>query len=168
MQENGKTRMPRKNYWKYNMHKLWLFLHLVGMVVWVGGMFFMLHVLHPSLQALDGPQRPKLVLAVQGKFFKMVSVSLALIWGSGLAMLGTAISNGLKPWPIGWHMMVTLALVMTVLFLYIRLALFPQVQRVFASGEGGQLAPLMKKIRTLMMVNMGLGFLVIAAAIFGR
>ena len=150
------------------MHKLWIFLHLVGILVWIGGMFFMLHVLHPSLQAIDGPQRPKLVLAVQAKFFKMVTVALVLIWGSGLAMLSAAISNGLRPWPIGWHIMITLALVMTLVFIYIRFVLFTQANKAFASGEAGLLAPLMKRIRSLIMLNMGLGFVVVAAAVFGR
>lgn len=150
------------------MHKLWIFLHLVGVVVWIGGMFFMLHCLRPSLETIDGAQRPKLMLAVQEKFFKMVTVSLVLIWGSGLAMLYTAISHGLRPWPIGWHVMITLALVMTLVFFYIRFALFAQTKRAFEQAKPGELAPLMEKIRMTVMANMGLGFLVIAAAIFGR
>jgi uncharacterized membrane protein len=150
------------------MHKLWIFLHLVGVVVWLGGMFFLLHCLRPSLEAIEGPQRPKLMLAVQGKFFKMVTVSLVLIWGSGLAMLGTAISNGLKPWPVGWHVMITLAAVMTILFFYIRFSLFAQAQRAFAAAKPGELGPIMEKIRICVMTNMGLGFVVVAAAIFGR
>jgi uncharacterized membrane protein len=150
------------------MHKLWIFLHLVGVVVWVGGMFFMLHCLRPSLDSIDGPQRPKLMLAVQGKFFKMVSVALVLIWGSGLAMLYSAISHGLKPWPMGWHVMVTLALVMTLVFFYIRFALFPKAQEAFAQAKPGELSPMMDKIRKAVMLNMVLGFVVIAAAIFGR
>jgi uncharacterized membrane protein len=150
------------------MHKLWVFLHLIGVVVWVGGMFFMLHCLRPSLAAIDGPQRPKLMLAVQGKFFKMVTVALVLIWGSGLAMLYSAISNGLKPWPIGWHIMITLAALMTVIFFYLRFSLFAQATRAFEAETPGLLGPLMEKIRKLVMVNMVLGFVVIAAAIFGR
>ena len=150
------------------MHKLWIFLHLVGVIVWIGGMFFMLHCLRPSLEAIDGPQRPKLMLAVQGKFFKMVTVALVLIWGSGLAMLFTAISNGLKPWPVGWHVMITLALVMTLIFFYIRFALFAKAKLAFAAASPGELSPIMEKIRQAVMVNMVLGFVVIAAAIFGR
>jgi uncharacterized membrane protein len=150
------------------MHKLWIFLHLVGIVVWVGGMFFMLHCLRPSLDAIDGPQRPKLMLAVQGKFFKMVTVALVLIWSSGLAMLSTAISNGLKPWPIGWHIMIALAALMTLLFLYLRFSLFARAQLAFAQAKPGELGPLMESIRKTVMINMILGFVVIAAAIFGR
>jgi uncharacterized membrane protein len=150
------------------MHKLWIFLHLVGVVIWIGGMFFMLHCLRPSLEAIDGPQRPKLMLAVQGKFFKMVTVSLVLIWGSGLAMLYTAISNGLKPWPIGWHVMITLAVLMTLLFFYIRFALFARAKQAFDQSKPGELGPIMEKIRMAVMTNMALGFVVIAAAIFGR
>lgn len=150
------------------MHKLWIFLHLVGVVIWIGGMFFMLHCLRPSLDAIDGPQRPKLMVAVQGKFFKMVTVSLVLIWGSGLAMLYTAVSNALRPWPIGWHVMITLAVVMTLVFFYIRFALFAQAKQAFEQAKPGELGPLMEKIRMAVMANMGLGFLTIAAAIFGR
>jgi uncharacterized membrane protein len=150
------------------MHKLWIFLHLVGIVVWLGGMFFMLHCLRPSLEAIEGPQRPKLMLDVQAKFFKMVTVALVLIWGSGMAMLSTAISNGLKPWPMSWHIMVTLALVMTLIFFYIRFSLFARANRAFGDAKPGELAPLMEKIRRAVMANMVLGFVVIAAAIFGR
>ena len=150
------------------MNKLWIFLHLVGVIVWIGGMFFMLHCLRPGLAALDGPQRPKLMLAVQDKFFKMVTVSLVLIWGSGLSMLYTAISNGLRPWPVGWHIMISLAVLMTGLFFYIRFSLFAQAKRAFEADKPGELGPTMEKIRKLVMVNMVLGFVVIAAAIFGR
>jgi uncharacterized membrane protein len=150
------------------MHKFWIFLHLVGVITWIGGMFFMLHVLRPSLETLAGPERGKFMLTIQGRFFKMVTVALVLIWGSGLAMLGTAISNGLKPWPIGWHLMMTLAAVMTLVFLFIRFALFPAAQKALAAGRMEEFVPVMEQIRMSVVTNMGLGFVTVAAAIFGR
>ena len=64
-------------------------LHLLGVVVWVGGMFFAHMALRPSVQALDPPQRLPLLAATLSRFLTWVAVAVLLILGSGAFMVMT-------------------------------------------------------------------------------
>src|SRR5574340_509670 len=65
-----------------------LFLHLLSVVVWVGGMFFAYMALRPvAASVLEPPQRLALWAGVFGKFFPWVWASVVLILLSGLYML---------------------------------------------------------------------------------
>ena len=65
-----------------------LFLHVLGVVVWVGGMFFAYMALRPAAASLlEPPQRLTLWSGVFGKFFPWVWISVGLILLSGLHML---------------------------------------------------------------------------------
>ena len=64
-----------------------LLFHLLGIVVWVGGMFFAYMALRPVAAAvLEPPQRLRLWAGVFGKFFPWVWLSIVMILGSGLYM----------------------------------------------------------------------------------
>ena len=59
----------------YALSKL---LHLSAAIVWLGGMTFMLMALRPVAGAqLQPPQRAPLLLAVMGRFFPLVWLSIA-------------------------------------------------------------------------------------------
>ena len=47
-------------------------IHLLGAAIWVGGMFFALLVLRPSLSVLEPPARLALHGAVFSRFFRIV------------------------------------------------------------------------------------------------
>jgi hypothetical protein len=61
-------------------------LHLLGAVLWVGGMAFALMVLRPSLAVLAPPQRLALLGQVFARFFRIVwhAVPLILLTGYGM------------------------------------------------------------------------------------
>lgn len=62
--------------------KLLVMLHLFGVVIWVGGMFFAYMALRPAASALlDPPQRLLLWSATLQRFFGWVWVSVALVLG---------------------------------------------------------------------------------------
>ena len=147
------------------MRNLWLFLHLVGIVIWVGGMFFAQHCLRPAAAGLlEPPQRLPLLSATLGKFFDYVLLALALLWASGLAMLAAA---GFKGAPIAWHLMAGIALVMTVIFAVIRWQRYPVLEAAVAAKDWPAGAAAMNGIRRLVAINLGLGFLTIAVATIG-
>ena len=63
-------------------------LHLLGVVVWVGGMFFAHMALRPAAQALPPPQRLPLLAATLTRFVAWVGVrSIVILVGSGIAMI---------------------------------------------------------------------------------
>jgi len=47
-------------------------LHLLGAVVWVGGMFFALLIMRPALASLDPPQRIDVYRAAFHRFFRLI------------------------------------------------------------------------------------------------
>src|SRR5260221_5114806 len=101
-------------------------VHLLSLIVWVGGMFFTLACLRPSLGVLEGPARLKLMSAVMGRFFAIVNAAIGLVLLSGLAMLWT------RGWrfdlPLAWYAMIVLGLAMMGIFGHIRGGLYKRLQ----------------------------------------
>jgi len=62
-------------------------VHVLGAVLWVGGMFFAYAVLRPSLQVLDPAQRMSLHAQVFKRFFLVVWHAMPLLILTGFIML---------------------------------------------------------------------------------
>jgi len=136
------------------MQGTWLFIHLLGMIVWLGGMFFVLVCLRPAVPGLPPPERAPLMVAVLSRFFNYVTGAIVLIWWSGFMLLATV---GMKNSPPGWHVMIGAAAVMTVLFVIIRLMPFRSVRRAVSEGDMPRAASGLNLIRWLVLVNLVLG-----------
>lgn len=141
--------------------QIWLFLHVVGVAVWIGGMVFAHFCLRPSVADLQPAMRAPLMVAALGRFFDLVTVSLVLIWASGLAML---MDVGFASAPIGWHVMMGIAAVMTLVFAVIRTRHYPAARRAVTVVDLPAAALALDAIRRLVMLNLGLGIAVIAVA----
>jgi uncharacterized membrane protein len=136
-------------------------IHLLSIVVWVGGMFFMLACLRPSLAVLEGPARLRLMKAVMGRFFGVVNAVIGLVLASGLAMLWL---NGLT-WrlPHAWYAMIVAGLVMMGLFGYIRGTLYRRFVAASEAQDGATAASVLNTIRRAVTVNLLLGVIAIIA-----
>lgn len=147
------------------MSALWLVLHVTGVVIWVGGMYFAHHCLRPAAAALlPPPQRLPLLAAVLERFFRHVLVALIMIWVSGVAMFLAA--GPARP-PLAWTVMAGIAFVMTVIFGFVRLKSFPVMVREVAAGNWPAAGAAMNNIRLLVVINLGLGLLTIVVALVG-
>lgn len=146
------------------MRGLWLLLHLAGIVIWIGGMFFAHHSLRPVLAArCEPPLRLRLMSEVLGRFFNHVLAAIGLIWISGFALLhGGA---GPMPWP--WLAMAALAAVMTVIFVVIKWARYPALTEAVAKEQWPDAGKALNSIRQLVAINLALGFLIILIATLG-
>lgn len=142
------------------MHGLLLFAHLAGVVVWIGGMFFAAVCLHPSLAALAGKDRVGLMTGTLGRFLNYVIVAIVLIWASGIAMIAAAGASGM---PIGWHLMIGIGFVMTLIFAYLLIVLFRPARSAVAQGDLAAVPALFGRIRALVLVNLVLGAAAIAS-----
>lgn len=142
--------------------QLMLLAHLLGMVIWVGGMAFAHLCLRPEAAKLDPPVRLRLLAGVLGRFFQWVSVALALIWVSGSVLFG---KSGFAPGaaPHGWYLMVALAAVMTLIFLVIRFRWYRAMTAAIATNDLPSAGQAMASIRQWVLVNLVLGVLVIIA-----
>jgi uncharacterized membrane protein len=147
-------------------------VHLLSIVAWVGGMFFVLMCLRPALSVLEGPLRVQLMHAALGRFFKVVLVSAALVLVTGGWMIGTAAkaavqSGGSFNMPLDWYAMAVLGLVMVAILGHIRFVLFARLRRATLAHAWPAGAEALGGIRSWVQVNLVLGLLIIVVVRLG-
>ena len=143
-----------------------LFLHLLGVVVWVGGMFFAYMVLRPvAASVLEPPQRLTLWAGVFGKFFPWVWVSVILILLTGLHML---MAFGGLAAPLYALAMLALGLVMMLIYVVVFFSPYQKLKRAVAEQNWKAGGAALGQIRQLIGVNLSLGLLTIAVVFAGR
>jgi uncharacterized membrane protein len=143
-----------------------LFLHLISVVVWVGGMFFAYMALRPvAASVLEPPQRLALWAGVFDKFFPWVWLSVVLILGSGLYMID------LMAWfaaPFFVLAMFASGVVMMLIFVHIFFAPYKRLKRAVANRDWKTGGAALGQIRMLIGINLGIGLITIAVAMLGR
>ena len=143
-----------------------LLLHLLGVVVWVGGMFFAYMALRPvAVSVLEPPQRLNLWAGVFAKFFPWVWLSIALILGSGLYMWMAL--GGMAAPAYVWVMM-GLGIVMMLIFAHVFFAAFKKLKRAVADQAWPAGGAALGQIRMLIGINLSIGLITIVVAILGR
>lgn len=146
------------------MNRILVLLHLAAVIVWLGGMFFAHVCLRPVAAAqLQPPQRLPLLAAVLGRFFAAVGWALVLLWGSGLLRLAQA--GGTGPW--SWHAMAGIAAAMTAIFVWIVARHHRPMRAAVARQDWPAAGTAMNSIRPLVLLNLVLGFVVVAVAVLG-
>jgi len=143
-------------------------LHVLSVVVWVGGMFFAYMVLRPIAADLIEPSlRQRLWVGVFGRFFPWVWVSVAVILATGLWMI-LAFFGGFGAVRPFVHVMFTLGLVMMAIFMHVYFAPYARLRRAVAAEDwpAGSLHLLM--IRRLVGINTVIGLVTIVVASAGR
>jgi uncharacterized membrane protein len=148
------------------MHNLILFLHLAAAIFWMGGMAFMVLALRqPLAEQLQPPARLQLVAAVLSRFFVVVGISIVVLLATGIVMLLSAPAASAPP---GWHAMAVLGVAMMLIFGHIFFSPYRRLKRAVAAGDwptGGKCAA---QVTLLAKVNLGLGWLAIAAVVLWR
>jgi uncharacterized membrane protein len=143
-----------------------LTLHIVGVVIWVGGMFFAYFCLRPVLaDSLDPPERLRIWRDLFARFFVWVWWSVALIIGSGLAML---FRHGFASAPPAWHLMMGSGLVMIGFFVFVARRLFPALDRAVNAEDWSHASLSLAQIRQVVGINLVLGLITIAIATAGN
>ena len=143
-------------------------VHVLCVVLWVGGMAFAHFCLRPAVVALEPPVRLRLLHAVLQRFFTIVLGTTALIVVSGLWMIGRTAkqvvqSGGSFVWPLDWLLMTVVGLLMVALFGHIRFVLFKRLQRAVAASDWPSAGVAMAAIRRWVGVNLALGLALIPA-----
>lgn len=142
-------------------YEIALFLHILGVVVWVGGMTFAHFFLRPATADLAPQLRLALLESVLGRFFTWVAIAIVAILASGALMM--AHYGAYAPWTV--KAMAATGVVMMLLFGNIRFALFPKLRRAVQSQNWAEGALRMAKIRTWVSINLVLGIVTIALAV---
>jgi uncharacterized membrane protein len=144
---------------------LYLFLkavHVLAVVLWVGGMAFAHFFLRPSLATLPPPQRLTLMRDVLRRFFSAVLVASGLVLASGLWMFGRAAkqivqAGGSFAPPLDWAVMTVVGVVMMAIFAVIRFAFHPKLVQAVDGADWPAAAAALGRIRGWVAVNLALG-----------
>ncbi len=148
-------------------------IHLLSIVVWIGGMYFVHFFLRPALAPLEPAQRLTLMHGTLGRFFAAVLVASVATIGSGIWMLGRTAKtvsqtggNFAMPW--SWSAMVGLGLLMLLIFFYIRFVLFRSFDDAIQQRTWPAAAAQLGRIRHWVTVNMTIGTtIIITQSLFG-
>lgn len=150
----------------HTMRNLLIFLHLAAAILWIGGMAFVVLALRPALAAqLQPPQRLALMVQVLRRFFAVVAASIAVLLATGIPLL---LQVPGREAPRGWHVMAGLGIVMMLVFGHIFFAPWRRLQRAVAAQDWPAGGAALNQVALLVKVNLGLGWLAIAAVLLWR
>jgi uncharacterized membrane protein len=134
-------------------------VHVLAVVLWVGGMAFAQFFLRPAVQALEPPQRLALMQRVLLRFLNAAGIAVlaAVITGAALMALGA------RGTPI--DVMAVLGLLMAAIYGHVRFVLYPRLARAVEAEDWPAGGAAMAPVRTWVAANLALGVLVIAVAV---
>jgi uncharacterized membrane protein len=148
------------------MRNLLVFLHLAAAIFWMGGMAFMVLALRPAAHAqLQPPQRLPLMVQVMRRFFTVVAISIAVLLLTGVPLL---LQVPQAQAPRGWQVMAGLGVLMMLLFGHIFFGPWKHAQRAVAAKDWPEGGTRMNQIAMLVKINLGLGWIAIAAVLLWR
>jgi uncharacterized membrane protein len=145
-----------------------LTLHIISTVIWIGGMFLAHMALRPVVATLlEPPLRLTLMSQVLSRFFPWVWLAVILLWATGFwLILGKF--GGMANVGIYVHIMMTIAAVMTIIYIYIFFLPFPSLKQNVADKNFPEAGKSLASIRQLIGINLWLGLIVIIIGTAGR
>ena len=147
-----------------NIMSLAISLHVISIVVWVGGMFFAHQIMRPAaVKTLEPPQRLQLWVASFKRFFPWVWVCIAIVLITGLWMFVLFP----KP-PIYTHIMLGLGIVMMFIFFHVFFAPYNKLKKAVAEERWKDGGAALNQIRILVGINTVIGIITILVSTVGK
>lgn len=143
-----------------------LAVHVLGAVVWVGGMFFAYVVLRPTAVILEPAPRLTIWAGVFKRFFPWVWMTVLGLLISGYWMI-VGVYGGFANVGVHVHIMHLLGLLMMGLFIYLYYRPYPVFKAAVAEERWPDAAAALNRIRHIILVNLVLGLLVVVIATAG-
>lgn len=141
-------------------------IHLLAVLIWVGGMFFAYVVLRPAaVEVLEPPLRLRLWDNVFRRFFVWVWGSVAVILVSGFYMI--YLYGGFAQVGHHVHVMLLSGLAMTAIYVYVFYAGYRPLSALVAKQSWKEAGEMLGRIRKLIAVNLTLGLLTVCVAVLG-
>jgi uncharacterized membrane protein len=140
--------------------------HLLAVVVWIGGMAFMLFCLRPAARVLEPPARVTLMHAAIKRFLAVAGIAIAVLFACGVALVGIAWSAAHKAglalnMPLDWYAMIATFFIMLAVFIHIRNVLFRRLDAAVTAAKWPDGAAALSAIRWEVSINLVLGTFVI-------
>jgi uncharacterized membrane protein len=143
-----------------------LVLHLLGVIIWVGGMFFAHMVLRPVLnQHLEPHVRLPLLLHVFDHFFPWVWGAVFSIIASGYWLIFTQYDTNTAFW---LSFMALVGTVMAAIFVFIYAIPYHQLSTALKADDIARAVAAISLIRKLILTNLILGLLITLVTVFGK
>lgn len=143
-------------------------LHLLAVVIWVGGMFFAWMCLRPAAASLlEPPVRLQLWVGVFERFFPWVWAAVPVILGTGLWLI-RASYDSFGDAPLFVHLMLGLGVVMMLLFMHVFFAPYRRLRMAVMTQNWPEGGRNLGMIRKLVGINMLLGLITILVASGGH
>lgn len=143
-------------------------LHLLAVVVWVGGMFFAYMALRPvAATLLEPPLRLPLWSQTFARFFPWVWASVILLPVTGYWMI-LNVFGGFANLAVYIHIMQVIGIVMTLIFLHVYFAPYRRLRQAVSAGDFAAGGKQLGIIRKLIGINLILGMALIVVASSGR
>jgi len=141
-------------------------LHVLSIIVWIGGMVFVHFFLRPAVAQLEPSVRLRLMHDALGRFFRAVLVASLLTLVSGVWMLGRVAkqvvqSGGSFEMPLAWTVMAVLGVAMVAIFMHIRFVLYKRFDRFVAAADWTAGDAALARIRNWVLISLVLGVLVL-------
>jgi uncharacterized membrane protein len=165
-----------------SLYAVMVFLHVLAVAVWVGGMFLMHFAVRPvAVAQLPPAQRLPLLAGILGRFFGWVTAAVLLVLATGVAMIfgigaaagaaaagKGAFGEGMRLAHGSVHLMFALGVVMSLVFAFIRLVPYPRLRGALAAQQLPVAAGHLDLIRRLVAANLVIGVVTVAVATLGR
>jgi uncharacterized membrane protein len=151
----------------FTMSSLFIGLHALAAVVWVGGMFFAYMILRPAAGALEPPQRLRLWDDVFRRFFLWVWIAVVALPATGYAQVFLDFGGFAEAGP-HVQIMHVIAWVMIALFLFLYFVTYRAYRRAVADARWPDAGARLNTIRRIVATNMVLGLITAAIGASGR
>lgn len=143
-------------------------LHLLAVIVWVGGMFFAHQVLRPVAAAqFEPPQRLRLWVGVFQRFFAWVWVAVVLLPLSGYWMI-FSVFGGMAQVGLYVHLMNGIGSVMIALYLYLYFLPYQRLKLAVQNEQWPEGGRNLNIIRRIVGINLLFGLLTASIGAGGR
>ena len=146
--------------------KFAVWLHLLGVVVWVGGMFFAHMALRPAALALPPPQRLPLLASALSRFAAWAAGAIVILVGSGIAMI--VLLGGMRAVGLYVHVMIGLGVLMILIYGHLVASPLKRLRAAVAASDWPSAGAAMTMARRLVGVNLVLGLATMTVAVLGR
>lgn len=143
-------------------------LHVLFVVIWVGGMFFAYMAMRPAAAStLEPPQRLPLWAATFAHFFPWVWLAVVLILVSGLLLIFKYF-GGMAGAALYIHVMLGLGILMMLIFMHVFFAPYKRLKQAVVIKDWPAGGKALNQIRMLIGINLGLGILTVLIATAGK
>ena len=149
------------------MMSIWIGLHILASVVWVGGMFFAYVCLRPAAEVLEPPLRLAMWRGTFDRFFPLVWGAIALLLLSGYAMVFLEF-GGFAGTGTHVHIMQLSGLLMMALFAHVFFAPWRRLRTALDAGDLPVAAKQLGSIRRIVLINTVLGVVTVLLGATGR